>query len=141
MGTQLSLPKGAQPPPQFSAHVYCGQTAGWGGELGPHLRQSRLGRGLPLQSPINLCELELDFPCFASNAEKYAYVCGFCALGSVMVGGRPVSWVTSIRYLEVYTWRVPLHLSVLLLRIKTNSIRHLFGQIGHITSEEVIFLR
>jgi len=21
--------KGAQPPPQFSAHVYCGQTAGW----------------------------------------------------------------------------------------------------------------
>ena len=21
--------KGAEPPPQFSAHVYCGQTAGW----------------------------------------------------------------------------------------------------------------
>jgi len=23
------LKKGAEPPPQFSAHVYCGQTAGW----------------------------------------------------------------------------------------------------------------
>jgi len=123
MGTQLPPKKGAQPPPQFSAHVYCGQTAGWGGELGPHLRQNCLGRGLPLQSLINLCVLELDFLCLASNAEKYAYV---CALGSVMVGGRPVSWVTSIRYLGVYTWRVLLHLSVLLLRIKTNSIRHLF---------------
>jgi len=30
MGSQPSLPKkGAEPPPQFSAHVYCGQTAGW----------------------------------------------------------------------------------------------------------------
>jgi len=30
MGTQLPLPKkGTEPPPQFSAHVYCGQTAGW----------------------------------------------------------------------------------------------------------------
>jgi len=30
MGTQLPLPKkGAEPPPQFSAHVYCGQMAGW----------------------------------------------------------------------------------------------------------------
>ena len=28
MGTQLSSPKGAQPP-QFSANVRCGQTAGW----------------------------------------------------------------------------------------------------------------
>ena len=29
-GTQLPLPKkGAQPPTQFSAHVYFGQTAGW----------------------------------------------------------------------------------------------------------------
>ena len=27
MGTQLPSPKGASP--QFSAHVYCGQTAGW----------------------------------------------------------------------------------------------------------------
>jgi len=28
MGTQLPLSqKGAQPPPQFSAHLYCGQTA------------------------------------------------------------------------------------------------------------------
>jgi len=27
MGTQLPLPKEAHP--QFSAHVYCGQTAGW----------------------------------------------------------------------------------------------------------------
>jgi len=28
MRTQLPLPKkGAEPPPQFSAHVYCGQTA------------------------------------------------------------------------------------------------------------------
>ena len=26
---QLPLPKGTQPPPQFSAHVYCSQTAGW----------------------------------------------------------------------------------------------------------------
>jgi len=27
---QSPLPiKGAEPPPQFSAHVYCGQTAGW----------------------------------------------------------------------------------------------------------------
>ena len=23
------LKKGAEPPPRFSAHVYCGQTAGW----------------------------------------------------------------------------------------------------------------
>jgi len=30
MGTQLPLPsKGAEFPPQFSAYVYCGQTAGW----------------------------------------------------------------------------------------------------------------
>jgi len=30
MGTQVSPPqKGAEPPPRFSAHVYCGQTAGW----------------------------------------------------------------------------------------------------------------
>jgi len=29
MGTQPLLKKGAEPPPQFSAHVYCGQTAGW----------------------------------------------------------------------------------------------------------------
>jgi len=30
MGTQLPLPKkGAEPSPQFSAHVYYGQTAGW----------------------------------------------------------------------------------------------------------------
>jgi len=29
-GTQPSLPKkGAKPPPQFSADLYCGQTAGW----------------------------------------------------------------------------------------------------------------
>ena len=30
MGTQLPLPKKrAEPPPQFPAHFYCGQTAGW----------------------------------------------------------------------------------------------------------------
>jgi len=30
MRTPLPLPKkGAEPPPQFSAHFYCGQTAGW----------------------------------------------------------------------------------------------------------------
>ena len=30
MGTQLSLPKkGAEHPPQFLAHVYCGQMDGW----------------------------------------------------------------------------------------------------------------
>jgi len=30
MGTQLHLPKkGAEPAPQFSAHVYCVQTTGW----------------------------------------------------------------------------------------------------------------
>jgi len=30
MGTQLPLPKqGAESPPEFSAHVYCSQTAGW----------------------------------------------------------------------------------------------------------------
>ena len=30
MGTQLRSPqKGKEPPPQFSAHVYCGQTVGW----------------------------------------------------------------------------------------------------------------
>jgi len=29
MGTQLPSPKGAQPPPHFSAYVRCGQTAGW----------------------------------------------------------------------------------------------------------------
>ena len=28
-GTPLPLPKGRQSPPQFSAHVYCIQTAGW----------------------------------------------------------------------------------------------------------------
>ena len=27
-GDPASPPKGAEPPPQFSAHVYCGQTAG-----------------------------------------------------------------------------------------------------------------
>jgi len=41
MGTQLPSPKwGRSPSPQFSAHVYCGQTAGWikialGMEVGP----------------------------------------------------------------------------------------------------------
>ena len=30
MGTQLRPPqKGGRAPPQFSAHVYCGQTSGW----------------------------------------------------------------------------------------------------------------
>ena len=29
MGIQLPLPKRGQSPHQFSAHVYCGQTAGW----------------------------------------------------------------------------------------------------------------
>jgi len=30
MGTQLPLPKKrAEPPPQFTAYFYCGQTAGW----------------------------------------------------------------------------------------------------------------
>jgi len=29
MGTRSPPQKGAEPPPQFSAHVYCGQTAGW----------------------------------------------------------------------------------------------------------------
>ena len=28
-GTQLSPPKKEAQPPQFSAHVYCGQTVGW----------------------------------------------------------------------------------------------------------------
>jgi len=29
METPLPLPKGGRSPPKFSAHVYCGQTAGW----------------------------------------------------------------------------------------------------------------
>ena len=29
MGSQPLSKKGAEPPPQFSAHVYCGQTAEW----------------------------------------------------------------------------------------------------------------
>jgi len=29
MGTQPPPQKGAEPPPQFLAHFYCGQTAGW----------------------------------------------------------------------------------------------------------------
>ena len=29
MGTPLPLPKRGAEPPKFSAHVYCGQTAGW----------------------------------------------------------------------------------------------------------------
>jgi len=29
MGTELPPNKGAQQPPYFSAHVYCGQTAAW----------------------------------------------------------------------------------------------------------------
>jgi len=29
MGTQLPFRKGAEPPPQFLAHVHCVQTAGW----------------------------------------------------------------------------------------------------------------
>jgi len=30
MGTHLLSPKkGAEPPPKFSVHVHCGQTAGW----------------------------------------------------------------------------------------------------------------
>ena len=28
-GTLLPLPKKVAEPPKFSAHVYCGQTAGW----------------------------------------------------------------------------------------------------------------
>jgi len=29
MGSQLPAKRGTAPPPQFSVHVYCGQTAGW----------------------------------------------------------------------------------------------------------------
>ena len=29
MGTQPPLPKWGQSPTQFSAHIYCGQTAAW----------------------------------------------------------------------------------------------------------------
>jgi len=29
MGTQLPLPKRCEAPKKFSAHMYCGQTAGW----------------------------------------------------------------------------------------------------------------
>jgi len=57
MGTQLSLPqKGAEPPHQFLAHVYCGQTAGWikmalGVEVGHGPDHIVLGRELGTQLP------------------------------------------------------------------------------------------
>jgi len=56
-GDPAPLPKnGVEPPPQFSAHVYCGQIAGWikmalgtevGLGLGPHC--ARWGPSSPLQ--------------------------------------------------------------------------------------------
>jgi len=60
-GDPAPLPKkGMEPPPQFSAHVYCGQMAGWikvalGMEvgLGPaHL--SKRGQSAPIFSPFLL---------------------------------------------------------------------------------------
>jgi len=78
MGTQLTLPKkGAEPLPQFSAHVRCGQTAGWiktalGTEvgLGPGHTCARWGTSspprkggkaaLPNFSPISIAAKRLD---------------------------------------------------------------------------------
>jgi len=54
MGTQLHSAKGAQPPPQFSANVCCGQTAGWskdatwnGGRPRPRRLYVRWGPSFP----------------------------------------------------------------------------------------------
>jgi len=57
MGTQPPLKKG--PGPQFSAHVYCGQTAAWikmalGTEVGLSLCNIVLDRELETQLPLPL---------------------------------------------------------------------------------------
>ena len=58
-GDPAPSPKGAQSPPQFSAHVYCGQTAGWikmplGAEVGLGLRDIVLYGDPITQLPIPL---------------------------------------------------------------------------------------
>jgi len=65
METQNPLPIGAEPPPQFSAHVYCGQTAAWikmslGTEVGLGLRDSVLD-GDPAPPPLKGGGAESNF--------------------------------------------------------------------------------
>jgi len=98
-----------------------------------------------LQSLINLCELELDFLSMAVNAKNSACLRfgprykNACA--SVMVCGCPVNWVTSARYLGVYlessfTFKCSFAVNKAKFYKAFNSI---FGKIGRIASEEVIF--
>jgi len=66
-GDLFSLPKTtAEPPPQFLAHVCCGQTAGWikmplGTKVGLEAALSYLGTQLPLQkgAPPNFWHMSI----------------------------------------------------------------------------------
>jgi len=98
-----------------------------------------------LQSMISICESELNYLCMAVNAKKSAclrfgprYKNG-CA--NVMVSGHVVNWVTSARYLGVYlessfTFRCSFAVNKAKFYMAFNCI---FGKIGGIASEEVIF--
>jgi len=62
-----------------------------------------------------------------------------CAI--VIVGGRPVNWVTSARYLGIYL-RVPVTFKCSFAANKAKfykTFNSIFGKIGRIASEEVIF--
>ena len=77
MGTQLPLPKGAQPPPQFSAHICCGQTSGWievplGSEVGLVSGHIVLD-GDPLPSPNGLEPQILAYICCGQTVAHLSY--------------------------------------------------------------------
>jgi len=98
-----------------------------------------------LQSLANICESELKSLCMAVNAKKsaclrfgprYKNVCA-----NVMVSGLAVSWVKSVRYLGVYlessfAFKCTFATNKRKFYQAFNSI---FGKIGRIASEEVIF--
>ena len=67
MGTQLPLPKnGAQPSPQFSVHVYCGQTAGW--------------TKMPLGMEVGVCHGHVVLDGDPTPNEAQAPIFGLCLL-------------------------------------------------------------
>ena len=98
-----------------------------------------------LQLMINICESELSSLCMAVNAKKSACLRfgprykNACA--NVIVSGLVVNWVMSVRYLRVYlessfTFKCTFAINKRKFYQAFNSI---FGKIGRIASEEVIF--
>ena len=87
MGTSPRSPKRAEPPPQFSAHLYCGQTAG--------CIKMPLGMEVGL-SPGDLCSMGTQPPPFPKNGEEPPIFCpcllrpnGCMDQDATWSGGRP----------------------------------------------------